>query len=50
MAKYLLQEMNDVRNTGKRTVYPKMVTDKTLTTKEFIDELHKDCALWIRVC
>ena len=41
MAKYLLQEMNDVRNTGKRTVYPKMVTDQTLTTKEFIDELHK---------
>ena len=41
MAKYLLQEMNDVRNTGKRTVYPKMVTDRTLTTKEFIDELHK---------
>lgn len=26
MAKYLLQEMNDVRSTGKRTVYPKMVT------------------------
>ena len=41
MAKYLLQEMNDVRNTGKRTVYPKMVTDQTLTTREFIDELHK---------
>lgn len=41
MAKYLLQEMNDVRNTGKRTVYPKLVTDQTLTTREFIDELHK---------
>ena len=38
MAKYLLQEMNDVRNTGKRTVYPKMVTDQTLTTREFIDD------------
>ena len=41
MAKYLLQEMNDIRNTGKRTVYPKLVADQTLTTKEFIDELHK---------
>ena len=33
--------MNDVRNTGKRTVYPKIVINQTLTTKEFIDELHK---------
>lgn len=41
MAKYILQEMNDVRNTGKRTVYPKIVINQTLTTKEFIDELHK---------
>ncbi len=41
MPKYLLQEMNDVRNTGKRTVYPKLVAKQTLTTKEFIDELHK---------
>ena len=40
MAKYLLQEMNDVRNTGKRTVYPKMVINQTLGTEEFIDVLH----------
>ena len=41
MAKYILQEMNDIRNTGKRTVYPALVSDQTLTTEEFIDELHK---------
>ena len=40
MAKYLLQEMNDVRNTGKRAVYPKMVINQTLGTEEFIDVLH----------
>ena len=39
MAKYLLQEMNDVRNTGKRAVYPKMVINQTLGTEEFIDVL-----------
>ena len=41
MAKYLLQEMNDVRNTGKRTVYPKLAAKQTLSTKEFIEELYK---------
>ena len=41
MAKYILQEMNDVRNSGKRAIYPKMVADQTLTTQEFIDELQK---------
>ena len=40
MVKYLLQEMNDVRNTGKRAVYPKMVINQTLGTEEFIDVLH----------
>ena len=40
MVKYLLQEMNDVRNTGKRTVYPKVVINQTLGTEEFIDVLH----------
>ena len=39
MVKYLLQEMNDVRNTGKRTVYPKVVINQTLGTEEFIDVL-----------
>ena len=40
MAKYLLQEMNDVRNTGKRAVYPMVVINQTLGTEEFIDVLH----------
>ena len=40
MAKYLLQEMNDVRNTGKRAVYPKVVINQTIGTEEFIDVLH----------
>ena len=40
MVKYLLQEMNDVRNTGKRAVYPKVVINQTLGTEEFIDVLH----------
>ena len=40
MVKYLLQEMDDVRNTGKRAVYPKVVINQTLGTEEFIDVLH----------
>ena len=36
MTKYKLQEMPDVHNTGKRRVYPKMVTNRTLSRKEFI--------------
>ena len=40
MFKYFLQEMNDVRKTGKRAVYPKMVINQTLGTEEFIDVLH----------
>ena len=36
MTKYKLQEMPDVHNTGKRRVYPKMVTNRTLSRKEFV--------------
>ncbi|MCW4127182.1 hypothetical protein ONT16_02635 [Prevotella copri] len=39
MAKYKLQEMPDVHNTGKRRVYPKMVTNRTLSRKEFIKRM-----------
>ncbi len=39
MAKYKLQEMADVHNTGKRKVYPKMVTNRTLSRKEFIEKM-----------
>ena len=35
MAKYKLQELNDMRDEGKRRVYPKMVTNRTLSRKEF---------------
>ena len=39
MAKYKLQEMPDVHNTGKRKVYPKMVTNRTLSRKEFVKKM-----------
>ena len=40
MAIYKLQEMPDVHNDGKKRVYPKMVTDRQLDTKEFIEKMH----------
>ena len=40
MAKYKLQEMPDVQNKGKKRVFPKMVVNRALSTKEFIDKLH----------
>ena len=36
MAKYKLQELNDMRDEGKRRVYPKIVTNRTLSRKEFV--------------
>ena len=39
MAKYKLQELTDMRNEGKRRVYPKMVTNRTLSRKEFIKRM-----------
>ena len=36
MAKYKLQEMGDMRYDGKRRVYPKMVTNRTLSRKDFV--------------
>ena len=39
MTKYKLQEMPDVHNTGKRRVYPKMVTNRTLSRKEFVKKM-----------
>lgn len=41
MAKFILREMSDVRKTGKRQVYPKMVPHTTLDTEEFINEVQK---------
>ena len=39
MVKYKLQEMADVHNTGKRRVYPKIVTNHTLSRKEFVEKM-----------
>lgn len=39
MAKYKLQEMSDMRDEGKRRVYPKMVTNRTLSRKEFVERM-----------
>ena len=36
MAKYKLQEMPDMNESGKRKVYPKMVINRTLSTKELV--------------
>ena len=40
MTKYKLQEMPDVHHDGKRRVYPKMVINRTLSRKEFIEMMH----------
>ena len=37
MAKYKLQEMPDVHHDGKRRVYPKMIINRTLSRKEFVE-------------
>ena len=39
MAKYKLQELTDMRDEGKRRVYPKIVTNRTLSRKEFIKRM-----------
>ena len=39
MAKYKLQELNDLRDEGKRRVYPKIVTNRTLSRKEFVKRM-----------
>lgn len=39
MAKYKLQEMPDVHHSGKKRVFPKLVTNRQMDTKEFIEKL-----------
>ena len=39
MAKYKLQELTDMRNEGKRRIYPKIVTNRTLSRKEFVKKM-----------
>ena len=39
MAKYKLVEMTDLRNTGKRRVYPKMITNRTMSFSDLLDKM-----------
>ncbi len=39
MAKYKLVEMTDLRNTGKRRVYPKLVTNRTMSFSSLLDKM-----------
>lgn len=39
MAKYKLVEMTDLRNTGKRRVYPKLVTNRTMSFSNLLDKM-----------
>lgn len=39
MANYKLQEMNDLRNTGRRTIYPKVVTNRTMDTNDIVEKM-----------
>ena len=39
MAKYKLQEMPSLNGVGKKRVYPKMVTNRQLNTKEFVEKM-----------
>ena len=40
MAKYLLQEMPDLNKAGQRRVYPKLIANRTLITKDVVEGLH----------
>lgn len=40
MANFKLQEMNDLNNSGKRIVYPKVETHRTLSTDEVCEKMH----------
>ena len=40
MAKYKLQEMSNLNGVGEKRVFPKLVTNRQLDTKEFVQKLH----------
>lgn len=40
MTKYKLQEMPDLHKKGVKRVYPKLIANRMLTTKEFIKKMH----------
>ena len=39
MIKYYLQEMPDVKKEGKKKVYPKMLTNRQISTKELVERI-----------
>ena len=39
MANYILQEMNDIRKSGERKVYPKMEINRMMTTDDLIEKM-----------
>lgn len=39
MANYILQEMNDVRKSGERKVYPKMVINRMMSTDDLVEKM-----------
>ena len=41
MAKYIKQEMPDIRQTGEKKVYYRLKTERNIDTKEFIQSLHQ---------
>ena len=40
MAKYKLQEMSNLNGVGEKRVFPKLVANRQLDTKEFVEKLH----------
>ena len=42
MPKYKLQEMSSLNGVGKNRVFPKIVTNRQLDTKELDDKLHSN--------
>lgn len=40
MANFKLQEMNDLNNSGKRIVYPKVESNRTLSTDDVCEKMH----------
>ena len=42
MPKYKLQEMSSLNGVGKNRVFPKIVTNRQLDTKEFVKNLHRN--------
>lgn len=41
MVNYKLQEMNDLKNSGKHIVYPKAIANRTLSTDELVQKMQE---------